>query len=136
MKYLKNTYRIIKYNFGTLAKFEIIYKILVFFIFAPNAGSFFSEKFRGEKMPLLEEALEFAKNNNVNTNVDEELVNLVHNEGKKLFVWTVNTEENINKMIDLNVGNIITDDYNLAVRLVNEKRNANLIEEFVKVLIL
>ena len=87
-------------------------------------------------MPLLEEALEFAKNNNVNTNVDEELVNLVHNEGKKLFVWTVNTEENINKMIDLNVGNIITDDYNLAVRLVNEKRNANLIEEFVKVLIL
>ena len=176
-----------------------------------DAGSFFSEKFKGEKMPLLEEALEFAKNNNIKlnielkptgkeidfekdvvelikkydfidrcvvtsqvysavenvkkidsniktlyvmsiaigditnleyadnfsieaTNVNEELVNLVHNEGKKLFVWTINTEENINKMIYLNVDNIITDDYNLAVRLVNEKRNANLIKEFVKVL--
>ena len=38
-------------------------------------------------------------------------------------------------MINLKVDNIITDDYNLAVRLVNEKRNANLIEEFIKVLI-
>ena len=176
-----------------------------------DAGSFFSEKFKGEKMPLLEEALEFAKNNNVKlnielkptgkeidfekdvvelikkydfidrcvvtsqvysavenvkkidsniktlyvmsiaigditnleyadnfsveaTNVNEELVNLVHNQGKKLFVWTINTEENINKMIDLNVDNIITDDYKFAVRLVNEKRNTNLIKEFVKLL--
>lgn len=178
-----------------------------------DAGSFFSEKFKGEKMPLLEEALEFAKNNNVKlnielkptgkeidfekdvvelikkydfidrcvvtsqvysavenvkkidpdiktlyvmsiaigditnleyadnfsveaTNVNEDLVNLVHNQGKKLFAWTINTEENINKMIELNVDNIITDDYNLAVRLVNEKRNANLIEELIKALLL
>lgn len=178
-----------------------------------DAGSFFSEKFKGEKMPLLEEALEFAKNNNVKlnielkptgkeidfekdvvelikkydfidrcvvtsqvysavenvkkidsniktlyvmsiaigditnleyadnfsveaTNVDEELVNIVHNKEKKLFVWTINTEENINKMIDLNVDNIITDDYKLAVKLVNKKRNANLIEELIKALIL
>ena len=35
MKYLKNTFEIIKYNFGTLAKFEILYKILAFLIFAP-----------------------------------------------------------------------------------------------------
>lgn len=178
-----------------------------------DAGSFFSDKFKGEKMPLLEEALDFAKNNNVKlnielkptgkeidfekdvielikkydfmdrcvvtsqvysavenvkkidpniktlyvmsiaigniidleyadnfsvetSNVNEELVNLVHNQGKKLFAWTINTEENINKMIDLNVDNIITDDYNLAVRLVNKKRNANLIEELIKGLIL
>ena len=178
-----------------------------------DAGSFFNEKFKGEKMPLLEEVLDFAKNNNVKlnielkptgkeidfekdvvelikkydfidrcvvtsqvysavenvkkidpniktlyvmsiaignitnleyadnfsveaSNVNEELVNLVHNQGKKLFAWTINTEENINKMIDLNVDNIITDDYNLAVRLVNKKRNANLIEELIKGLIL
>ena len=178
-----------------------------------DAGSFFSEKFKGEKMPLLEEALEFAKNNNVKlnielkptgkeidfekdvvdlikkydfvdrcvvtsqvysavenvkkidpniktlyvmsiavgnitnleyadnfsveaTNVDEELVDTVHKQGKKLFVWTINTEENINKMIDLNVDNIITDDYHLAVRLVNERKNSNLIEDLVKLLIL
>lgn len=178
-----------------------------------DAGSFFSEKFKGEKMPLLEEALEFAKNNNVKlnielkptgkeidfekdvvdlikkydfvdrcvvtsqvysavenvkkvdpniktlyvmsiavgnindleyadnfsveaSNVDEELVETVHKEGKKLFVWTINTEENINKMIDLNVDNIITDDYHLAVKLVNERKNSSLIEDLVKLLIL
>lgn len=178
-----------------------------------DAGSFFSEKFKGEKMPLLEEALEFAQNNNVKlnielkptgkeidfekdvvdlikkydfvdrcvvtsqvysavenvkkvdpniktlyvmsiavgdindleyadnfsveaSNVDEELVETVHKEGKKLFVWTINTEENINKMIDLNVDNIITDDYHLAVKLVNERKNSSLIEDLVKLLIL
>ena len=178
-----------------------------------DAGSFFSEKFKGERMPLLEEALEFAKNNNLKlnielkptgkeidfekdvvelikkydfvdrcvvtsqvysavenvkkvdpniktlyvmsiaigditnleyadnfsveaTNVNEELVRKVHNEGKKLFVWTINTEENINKMIDLHVDNIITDNYPLAVRLVKESKNANLIEELIKLLIL
>ena len=41
MKYLKDTYKIIKYNFGTLAKFEIIYKILVLLIFAPIGMSGF-----------------------------------------------------------------------------------------------
>ena len=177
-----------------------------------DAGSFFSEKFKGEKMPLLEEALEFAKNNNVKlnielkptgkeidfekdvvelikkydfidrcvvtsqvysavenvkkidsniktlyvmsvaigditnleyadnfsveaTNVNEELVNLVHSKGKKLFVWTINTKDNINKMIDLGVDNIITDDYPLAVRLVKEYKNSNLIEKLIKVLL-
>jgi len=35
LKYLKDTYKIIKYNFGTLAKFEIIYKILMLLIFTP-----------------------------------------------------------------------------------------------------
>ena len=177
-----------------------------------DAGSFFSEKFKGEKMPLLEEALEFAKNNNVKlnielkptgkeidfekdvvelikkydfidrcvvtsqvysavenvkkidsniktlyvmsvaigditnleyadnfsveaTNVNEELVNLIHSKGKKLFVWTINTKDNINKMIDLGVDNIITDDYPLAVRLVKEYKNSNLIEKLIKVLL-
>ena len=81
--------------------------------------------------------LEYADNFSVEaTNVDEELVDTVHKQGKKLFVWTINTEENINKMIDLNVDNIITDDYHLAVRLVNERKNSNLIEDLVKLLIL
>ncbi|HBA69718.1 MAG TPA: hypothetical protein DCZ40_10245 [Lachnospiraceae bacterium] len=30
-------------------------------------------------------------------------------QGKEIYVWTVNTEENISRMIDLNVDNIITD---------------------------
>ena len=62
-------------------------------------------------------------------------MNKVHDEGKKLFVWTINTEENINKMIYLNVDNIITDDYHLAVKLVDEK-NSNIIEELIRLLVL
>ena len=52
-------------------------------------------------------------------------MNKVHDEGKKLFVWTINTEENINKMIYLNIDNIITDDYHLAGKLVDEKRSCS-----------
>ena len=62
-------------------------------------------------------------------------MNKVYDEGKKLFVWTINTEENINKMIYLNVDNIITDDYHLAVKLVDEK-NSNIIEELIRLLVL
>ena len=36
-----------------------------------------------------------------------------------IYVWTVNTEENINNMIDLNVDNIITDDITLARQSFN-----------------
>lgn len=176
-----------------------------------DAGSFLSEEFKGEKIPLLDEVLKFAKENNIRlnielkptgkevdfekqvielikkfnfedmcvitsqtysvlentkkidlniktiyvmsiaigkitdleyadgfsveaTNVTNNLVNRVHNEGKELFVWTVNTEESINKMIDMNVDNIITDNIELGKKLVLESKNSNLIKEFIKIL--
>ena len=174
-----------------------------------DAGSFFDEKFKGEKMPLLSEVLEFAKDNNIRlnielkptgkevdfekqvvelikkydfetrcvitsqvydvlknvkkvdkeiktvyvmsiaigditdakyadafsveaTNVKECLVNTVHNDGKELYAWTVNTEESINNMIDMNVDNIITDNISLGKDLVKQSRNSNIINEFIK----
>ena len=174
-----------------------------------DAGSFFNEKFKGEKIPLLSEVLEYAKNNNIRlnielkptgketdfekqvvdlikeynfenrcvitsqmydvlkntknvdkdiktvyvmsiaignitdakyadafsveaSNVNTYLVSKVHNEGKELYAWTVNTEESINKMIDMNVDNIITDNIELGKELVEKSKNSNLINEFIK----
>ena len=176
-----------------------------------DAGSFFNEKFKGERIPLLEDVLKFAKENNMKLNIElkpvgkeidfekqvielikkyefekqcvvtsmvynvlentkkidpniqtlyvmtiaigditeleyadsfsveemnanEELLNKVHKEGKKLFVWTVNNEDNINSMIDLGVDNIITDNCPLCRELINKRRNFNIVEELVKAL--
>lgn len=174
-----------------------------------DAGSFFNEKFKGEKIPLLSEVLEYAKNNNIRlnielkptgkeTNFEKQVVDLikeynfenrcvitsqvydvlknvkkvdkniktvyvmsiaignitdakyadafsveannvnpmlvtkVHNEGKELYAWTVNTETGINDMIDMNVDNIITDNIELGKDLVKKSKSSNLISEFMK----
>ena len=68
------------------------------------------------------------------TSVSEQLVSRVHNAGKQLFAWTVNTEENINKMIRLNVDNIITDDVTLAKECIYSSKTSNVIQEYVKFL--
>ena len=176
-----------------------------------DAGSFFDKKFVGEKIPLLSEVLEFAKENNIRLNIElkptgEEVdfekqvvdlikeynfidrcvitsqvyevlkntkkydkdiktvyvmsiaigniteleyadafsveasnvttsqVNMVHNKGKELYAWTVNTEESINQMIDMNVDNIITDNIELGKELVIKSKNSNLIEIIFKLL--
>ena len=176
-----------------------------------DAGSFFNKKFKGEKIPLLKEVLEFAKKNNIRlnielkptgkeknfekqvvdlikeynfedrcvvtsqvynvlkkikkydkdiktvyvmsiaigkitdakyadafsieaTNVTETQVSRVHNAGKELYVWTVNKEESINKMIDMNVDNIITDNIKLGVDLVEKSKRTNIEDIIIKVL--
>ncbi len=176
-----------------------------------DAGSFFDMKFKGEKIPLLKEVLEFAKKNNIRlnielkptgkekdfekqvvdlikeynfqdrcvvtsqvynvlkkikkydkdiktvyvmsiaigkitdakyadafsieaTNVTETQVSRVHNAGKELYVWTVNKEESINKMIDMNVDNIITDNIKLGVDLVEKSKRTNIEDIIIKVL--
>ena len=66
------------------------------------------------------------------SNVNEKLVNSVHNKGKELYAWTVNTEESINNMIEMNVDNIITDNIELGKTLVEKSRSSDLISEFLK----
>ena len=174
-----------------------------------DAGSFFNKKFKGEKIPLLKEVLQYAKDNNIRlnielkptgkekdfekqvvdlikkyefenrcvitsqvysvlekvkeedkeiktvyvmsiaigeitdakyadafsveaSNVNESLVNTVHNSGKELFAWTINTEESINNMIDMDVDNIITDNIQLGKKLVKKSKSSDLISEFMK----
>ena len=174
-----------------------------------DAGSFFSSEFKGEKIPLLEEVLDFAKKNNIKLNIElkptgheknfeasvgelinkydfasncvitsqvyevlenvkaydpnlktvyvmslaygditslkaadnfsieassvtKPLVNKVHNAGKELYAWTVNTESSINDMIELNVDNIITDNISLAKDTIYSSKTSNIIQEYVK----
>ena len=174
-----------------------------------DVGSHFHEKFKGEKIPLLEEVIQFAKENRIRlnielkptgkekdfeksvvdllytydfldsciitsghyevlqkvkaydkkiktgyimtlfygkvedffdadlfsmeaTNVTKSLVKNIHALGKEIHVWTVNTKENIEKMLDLRVDNIITDDVYLTKECIYQNKTSNLINEFIK----
>ncbi|MHC1748201.1 MAG: glycerophosphodiester phosphodiesterase family protein [Cellulosilyticaceae bacterium] len=69
------------------------------------------------------------------TSVTRKLVLEVHNQGKQLYAWTVNTEKNINKMIELRVDNIITDDITLAKECIYSSKTSNVVNEYVKMLL-
>ena len=51
--------------------------------------------------------------------VTSDLVHQIHAQGKELYVWTINTEEDIQRMIDMNVDNIITDNIELCREVVD-----------------
>ncbi len=174
-----------------------------------DVGSWKDEKFKGEKVPLLETVVEWAKANNMRLNIelkptghevdfekdvvdiiknnnfenscvitsqvysvlenvkntDENIttvyvtalaygdisrldkadyfsieassvtgtmVSKIHNEGKQLYAWTVNTDEGINEMIEQNVDNIITDNVVLAKNLLYSSKTSNVISELIK----
>lgn len=67
------------------------------------------------------------------SNINTSLVKKVHKGGKSLYVWTINTEENIKKMIDLKVDNIITDDVVMAKSIIMQSKTSDLISEYVKI---
>ena len=50
------------------------------------------------------------------------LINRVHAAGKRLNVWTVNSEEDLKKMIGLGVDAVFTDDPGLALRLLGRSK--------------
>lgn len=60
--------------------------------------------------------------------VTDELVSSIHNAGKEIYVWTVNNEKLINRMIDLNVDNIITDNVSMAKKCIySNKTNSSIL---------
>ncbi|MBR0104701.1 MAG: glycerophosphodiester phosphodiesterase, partial [Firmicutes bacterium] len=69
------------------------------------------------------------------TSATRKFVSRLHNEGKQVYVWTVNREYTIKKMIERNVDNIITDDIILARKCIDESRYSDLLSEFMKLLI-
>lgn len=57
------------------------------------------------------------------------LVNRLHDQGKEVYAWTVNSEESIQSMIDVGVDNIITDNPVLARELIYSKSlNENIVD--------
>ena len=57
------------------------------------------------------------------------LVNRLHEQGKEVYAWTVNSEDSIQSMIDVGVDNIITDNPVLARELIYSKSlNENIVE--------
>ena len=63
------------------------------------------------------------------TFVTKGLINDIHNKGKQIFVWTVNDQDTMSKMIDLNVDSIITDDPFLVNDTIYLKKN-----DFIKII--
>ena len=64
--------------------------------------------------------------------VNKTLVKKVHNAGKEIYVWTVNTKDSINKMINYNVDNIITDNIPLAKETIYASKTSDVIQEYIK----
>ena len=68
------------------------------------------------------------------SSVNKKLVKKVHNEGKEIYVWTINTKDSIEKMIDLNVDNIITDNISLAKETIYASKTSNIVNEYIKLI--
>lgn len=66
------------------------------------------------------------------SNITQKLVSDIHNAGKEIYAWTVNTEESINRMIDLNVDNIVTDDITLAKECIYLSKTSDVVAEYIK----
>lgn len=66
------------------------------------------------------------------TNVTRNLVRRVHKAGKELYAWTVNSEKSIQKMMELNVDNIITDNIALAKETIYSGKTSSVINEYVE----
>lgn len=63
------------------------------------------------------------------TFITKGLIKNIHDKGKQIFVWTVNDQDMMSKMIDLNVDSIITDNPFLLNDTLYSKKN-----DFIKVI--
>jgi glycerophosphoryl diester phosphodiesterase len=66
------------------------------------------------------------------TSVTPQLVSRMHRQGRQIYAWTVNTRSGIDRMIERNVDNIITDNIELARQRVSESRYSRLVSDLVQ----
>ncbi|SHI45951.1 glycerophosphoryl diester phosphodiesterase [Clostridium cavendishii DSM 21758] len=57
------------------------------------------------------------------TIVSEELLNSIHAKHKEVFVWTIDTEEDMSEILDYNVDGIITDNPTLLKKTIKDFKN-------------
>jgi len=68
------------------------------------------------------------------SSITPQLVSRVHGQGRQIYAWTVNSRSSINRMIEQNVDNIITDNIETARQCVRESRYSTLLNDLVQTL--
>ena len=63
--------------------------------------------------------------------VSQNLINNIHLNGKRVFVWTVNDRAEVEKLISMGADNIITDKPDMAVKAVSSKSKVAYIIDFL-----
>ncbi|MCI8920182.1 MAG: glycerophosphodiester phosphodiesterase [Eubacterium sp.] len=66
------------------------------------------------------------------SSISPKMVSDIHNAGKELYAWTVNTQEGIDRMIDLGVDHIVTDDITLAKECIFLSKTSDVVSDYVK----
>jgi len=66
------------------------------------------------------------------SSINADLVSNVHNAGKELLVWTVNTRTVMNRMIELGVDNLVTDRITLARETIYENKFSDLVDAYME----
>jgi len=64
--------------------------------------------------------------------ITSRLVKSIHNSGKEIYVWTVNNKEDVEKLVNLGVDNIITDDVELVKNTLLEMNSNGLILKYLE----
>lgn len=67
------------------------------------------------------------------TSVHGGIVSTVHNAGKEIYAWTVNSSYAMDEMIHQNVDNIITDNVPLAERRIAQHKSGDLLSDFIRI---
>ncbi len=63
--------------------------------------------------------------------INQNLVDTLHNKGHKVYAWTVNKPEAIDRMINMNVDNIITNYVPVAKDCIAKSRVTNLVDDLI-----
>lgn len=80
--------------------------------------------------------LEYADGYSVeSTLLSKSFVNKEQKAGKQIYVWTVNSEERLEKVVGMGIDNVITDDPVMAKELIYEQEHSTFWDRYVKQLL-
>ena len=67
-------------------------------------------------------------------NITSSMVGRLHNAQKQLYAWTVNSEKSMEKMVQLGVDNIITDNVPMAKAVIYANKTSGLVQRYLEFL--
>lgn len=80
--------------------------------------------------------LEYADGYSVeSTLLSQSFVNKAQKAGKQIYVWTVNSEDRLEKVVGMGIDNVITDDPVMAKELIYEQEHSTFWDRYVKQLL-